>query len=48
MIECADLVEVRKKYFEDSSVYLIMRKVNPDKKKLKKDFLREIDVCFEI
>ena len=31
LIECADLVEVRKKYFEEKSVYLLFQNADPEK-----------------
>ena len=31
LVECADLVEVRKKYFEDRSLYSLFRNVDPEK-----------------
>ena len=45
LIKCADFVEVRKKYFEERSLYLIFWNVD-----LKKnfDFLREIGVFYKI
>ena len=30
LIECADLLEVRKKYFEQKSLYSLYRNVSPD------------------
>ena len=30
IIECADLVEVRKKYVEERSLYSLFRNVNPE------------------
>ena len=30
LIECADVVEVRKKYFEERSLYSLFRNVNPE------------------
>ena len=32
LIQCADLVEVRKKYFEERSFYSLLRNVNTEKK----------------
>ena len=31
LIECADLVEVKKKYFEEKSLHSLFRNVNPEK-----------------
>ena len=31
LIECADLTEIRKKYFERRSLYSLFRNVNPEK-----------------
>ena len=31
LIECADLAAVRKKYFEERSLYSLFRNVNPEK-----------------
>ena len=39
LIECADLVEVRKKYFEERSLYSLFRNVNLEKFF---DYLKEI------
>ena len=41
LVECADLVEVRKKYSEEKSLYLLFRNVNPENIFY---FLREIGV----
>ena len=41
LIECADSVEVRKIYFEERSLYLLFRNVNPKKMFV---FLKEIGV----
>uniref|UniRef100_UPI003AF45122 hypothetical protein n=1 Tax=Thiolapillus sp. TaxID=2017437 RepID=UPI003AF45122 len=30
LIECADLLEIRKKYFEEKSLYSLFRKVIPE------------------
>ena len=38
LIECADLLEVRKKYFEERSLHSLFRNVNPEKML---DFLNE-------
>ena len=38
-IECADLVEVRKKYSEERSLYSLFRNVNPEKNF---DYVKEI------
>ena len=44
-IECADLLEVRKKYFEQKSLYSVFRNVSPE---IIFDFLREIGVFYKI
>ena len=44
LIECADLLEIRKKYFEKKSLYSLFRNVIPGKKI---DFLREIGVFYK-
>ena len=41
LIECADLLEIRKKYFEENSLYSLFRNVIPE---IFFDFLREIGV----
>ena len=43
--ECADLLDIRKKYFEERSLYSLFRNVIPEKKF---DFLREIGVFNKI
>ena len=45
LIECADLLEIRKKYFEEKSLYSFFRNVIPE---IIFDFLREIDVFYKI
>ena len=45
LIECADLLEIGKKYFEERSLYLLFRNVILDKIF---DFLREIGVFYKI
>ena len=45
LIECADLLEIRKKYFEDKSLYSLFRKVVPE---IFFNFLREIVVFYKI
>ena len=40
-IECADLLEIRKKYFEEISLYSLFRNVIPD---IIFDFMREIGI----
>ena len=45
LIECADLFEIRKKYFEERSLYSPFRNVIPD---IIFDSLREIGVLYEI
>ena len=41
LIECADLLEIRKKYFEEKFVYSLFRNVIPD---IIFDFMREIGI----
>ena len=45
LIECADLLESRKKYFEEKSLYSLFRNVIPE---VVFDFLREIGVFYKI
>ena len=45
LIECADLMEIRKKYFEDKSLYSLFQNVIPE---MVFDFLREIGVFYKI
>ena len=45
LIECADLLEVRKKHFEQKSLYSLFRNVNPE---IIFDFLCEIGVFYKI
>ena len=45
LIECADLLEIRKKYFEEKSLYSLFRNVIPG---IIFDFLREIGVFYKI
>ncbi len=45
VIERADLVDVRRKYFEERSLYSLFRNIVP---KAISDFLREIGVCYEM
>ena len=45
LIECADLLETRKKYSEEKSLYSLFRNVIPE---VVFDFLREIDVFYKI
>ena len=45
VIECADLLEIRKKYFEERSLYSLFRNVIPE---IIFDFLREIDMFYKI
>ena len=45
LTECADLLDIRKKYFEDRSLCLIFRNVIPE---IMFDFLREIGVFYQI
>ena len=45
LIECADLLEFRKKDFEEKSLYSLFRNVIPE---VVLDFLREIGVFYKI
>ena len=45
LIECADLMEIRKKCFEEKSLYSLFRNVISE---IIFDFLREIGVFYEI
>ena len=45
LIECADLLETRKKYFEEKSLHSLFRNVIPE---VVFDFLREIGVFYKI
>ena len=45
MIECADLLEIRKKYFEERSLYSLFQNVIPE---IIFDFLREIGMFYKI
>ena len=45
LIECADLLEIRKKHFEERSLYSLFRNVIPERIF---DFLREIGVFYKI
>ena len=45
LIECADLLEIRKKYFEEKSLYSLFRNVIPE---VVFDFLREIGVFYKV
>ena len=45
LIECADLLEIRKKYFEEKSLYSLFRDVIPE---VVFDFLREIGVFYKV
>ena len=45
LMECADSVEARKKYFEEKSLYLLFRNVNSEKLF---NFLIEIDMLYKI
>ena len=47
LIECADLLEIRKKYFEEKSLYSLFRNVIPERI-LDFFFLREIGVFDKI
>ena len=44
LIECADLLEVRKNYFEQKSLYSFFRNVSPE---ITFDFSREIGVFYK-
>ena len=45
MSECADLLEIRKKYFAEKSLYSLFRNVIPE---VIFDFLREIGVFYKV
>ena len=45
LVECADLLETRKKYFEEKSLYSLFRNVIPE---VVFDFLCEIGVFYRI
>ena len=45
LIECADLLETRKKYFEKKILYSLFRNVIPE---VVFDFLREIGVFYKV
>ena len=45
LTECADLMEIRKKYFEEKFLYSLFRNVIPE---IIVDFLREIGVFYKI
>ena len=45
LIECADLVEVRNKYFEERSLYSLFRNVNPENMF---DCLKEIGIFYKV
>ena len=45
LIECADLLEIRRKYFEDRSLYSLFWNVIPE---IISDFLRENGVFYKI
>ena len=45
LIECADLLEIGKKYFEERSLYSVFRNVIPE---IIFDFLREIGMFYKI
>ena len=44
LIECADLLEIIKKYFDEKSLYSLFRNVIPE---VVFDFLREIGVFYK-
>ena len=45
LIECADFLEIRKKYFEERSLCSLFRNVIPE---VVFDFLREIGVFYKV
>ena len=45
LIECADLVAVRKKYFEERALYSLFRNVNPGKIF---EYLKEIGMLYTV
>ena len=45
LIECADVLEIRKKYFGERSLYSLFRNVIPE---IIFDFLREIGLLYKI
>ena len=45
LIECADLVEVRKKCFEEKSLYSLFRNVSPEKLF---DYLKDIGMFYKV
>ena len=45
LIECADLVGVINEYFEERSLYLLLRNVNPEKMF---DYLKEIGMFYKV
>ena len=45
LLECADLLDIKKKYFEEKSLYSLFRNVIPE---VIFDFLREIGVFYKI
>ena len=45
LVECADLLEIRKKYFEEKSLYSLFRNVILE---VVFDFLREIGVFYKV
>ena len=45
LIECADMLEIRKKYFEEKSLYSFFLNVIPE---IIFDFLREIGMFYKI
>ena len=45
LTECADLLEIRNKYFEERSLYSLFRNVIPE---IIFDFLREIGVFYKV
>ena len=45
LTDCADLLKIRKKYFEEKSLYSLFRNVIPE---INFDFLREIGVFYKI
>ena len=45
LVECVDLLEIRKKYFKEKSLYSLFRNVIPE---TISDFFREIGVFYKI
>ena len=45
LVECADLLEARKKYFEERSLYSLFRNVKPEKIF---DYVKEIGIYYKV